>query len=209
MKRRMMVLALGAACMLPATANAQASSATKTATVGEKAPTFTLKDTDGKEHSLAKYTEKDQIVVLEWFNPDCPWVVKHHGGDANLIAETQREFKDKDVVFLAINSGAPGKQGAGLERNIKAKKDFKMGYPILLDESGKVGKAYGAKTTPHMFIIDEEGVVRYIGAPDKMKHGEKLGQTNMIKTTLNSILADETVTTTTTKPYGCGVKYGY
>jgi len=214
MKRRSIVsmLTVGAFCLATGVANAQYSSQPKdddkkVAKVGEKAPTFTLADTDGKEHNLADYTKDGKIVVLEWFNPDCPWVKAHHGGTTDMTAETQKAFKDKDVVFLAINSGAKGKQGAGQERNAKAKKDFEMAYPILLDESGKVGKSYDAETTPHIYIIDAEGVLRYEGAPDKMKHGEELGETNMIELTLNAILADETVTTTNTENYGCGVKY--
>jgi hypothetical protein len=109
-----------------------------------------------------------------------------------------------------INSGAPGQQGAGKEVNAKAKKDMEIPYPILLDESGKVGKSYGAKTTPHMYIIDAEGVLRYMGAPDDFREPDgsgKLGQRNFVKETLTKLLSDETIEITQTQQYGCDVKY--
>ena len=132
---------------------------------GADAPGFTLPDTDGKEHTLAKYLKEGKTVVLEWFNPDCPFIVKHHAKHKTMN-ESFAKVKDHDVVWLAINSDAEGKQGYGLERNKKAVKDYEIPFPVLLDPDGKVGHLYGAKTTPHMFIITPEGKVAYNGAID-------------------------------------------
>ncbi len=173
--------------------------------VDEKAPDFTLTDTDGKEHKLSEYTKDGKIVVLEWFNPGCPFVKKHYtGGNMNKVAA---EFKDKDVVWLLINSGAPGKQGAGKETNVKRKKDWKIERPILLDESGEVGKLYGAKKTPEMYVIDTEGVLRYHGAIDNNRRANRIGDVNYVRSALDKIIAGETVTTKEEPAYGCSVKY--
>jgi peroxiredoxin len=176
-----------------------------TVTIGQKAPAFELKDTEGKTVKLSDFAGK--VVVLEWFNPECPYVVKHHG-DNKTMANTYAKYKDKGVVWLAINSGAPGKQGAGLEINAQHKKDWKIEYPILLDESGKVGKAYGSKNTPTMFIIDATGNLAYMGAIDNDNSAKKLGSINYVDQALGQILAKETVSSPVTKAYGCSVKYG-
>jgi len=178
--------------------------ASATAKIGETAPTFTLTDTDGKTVSLADY--KDKIVVLEWFNPECPHVVKHHA-KTTTFNDLHKEFSDKGVVFLAINSGAPGKQGAGKELNAKYKKEWNKAYPILLDESGTVGKAYDAKTTPHMYIIGKDGKLAYKGGIDNQKAFDAKDYTNYVKQTLNQMIKGETITEPETKNYGCGVKY--
>jgi peroxiredoxin len=174
-----------------------------TAKVGEAAPAFTLTDTDGKTVNLSDY--KGKIVVLEWFNPDCPIVQMHY--KAGTMAKTQASFKGKDVVWLSINSGAPGKEGAGKERNAEARKDWKMTNPVLLDESGKVGHLYGATNTPNMFVIDTKGNLAYAGAIDDGSPG-KVGKTNYVENAVNALLKGESVSPSTTKPYGCGVKYG-
>jgi peroxiredoxin len=183
-----------------------ASSALAGLEPGEKAAAFTLTDTEGIEHSLQSYLDKDLIVVLEWFNPDCPFIKKHHANHLTMN-ETYAAVKDEGVVWLAINSGAKGKQGNGLERNQKAVKEYKMSFPVLIDESGKVGKSYGAKTTPHMFIIAADGVVAYNGAIDDDRSADKLGGTNYVAAALKEMLAGEKVTTSETQPYGCSVKY--
>jgi peroxiredoxin len=175
--------------------------------VGKPAPDFALKDTDGEEHKLSDYTKAGKTVVLEWFNPDCPFVKKHHV-TFNTMASLQSEMKAKGVVWLAINSGAPGKQGAGLERNQKAKAEFKIDYPILLDEAGKVGRMYGAKTTPHMYVIGADGTLLYKGAIDSDKSPSKAGETVYVRAALTQHLAGEKVGTTQTESYGCSVKYG-
>jgi peroxiredoxin len=176
--------------------------APESAKLGEAAPQFTLTDTDGKEHKLADLTAAGKIVVLEWFNPDCPVSAGFHSESSNVMVETAKEFRDQDVVWIAVNSGGPGKQGAGLEHNQKAKADMQINYPILLDESGDVGRAYGAKTTPHMFIIGADGKLAYKG--DIV---DKADGTNYVAQALTQLIAKETVTKPETKPNGCAVKY--
>jgi peroxiredoxin len=171
------------------------------AKIGEPAPAFELKDTDGKTVKLSDF--KGKTVVLEWFNPDCPVVQMHY--NAGTMQNVQSKFKD--VVWLSINSSAPGKEGAGLERNVKAKKDWKMTNPVLLDESGTVGHAYHATNTPHMFVIDSKGTLVYAGAIDD-GNPSKVGKTNYVEAALSQTTKGESVATATTKAYGCGVKYG-
>ncbi len=138
-----------------------------TAKIGEPAPAFSLPDLDGKTITLAELAGK--TVVLEWFNPDCPFVKHAHGeGPLKTMAKDQTA---KGVVWLAINSGAPGKQGTGAERNREAKTEWNLEHPILLDESGTVGHAYGATNTPHMFVIDPQGKLVYAGALDNAPLG--------------------------------------
>ncbi|MBL8762634.1 MAG: thioredoxin family protein [Phycisphaerae bacterium] len=171
--------------------------------IGEKAPEFTLKDTEGKEHALSSLSGK--VVVLEWFNPDCPFVVKQHEVTSTM-ADLVKKYGDK-VVFLAINSSAPGKQGSGQERNAKAKTDWKIDFPILLDETGEVGKAYQSKNTPTMYVIDTAGKLAYWGAIDDDSGPDKAGKTNYVAKALDEILAGKPVSQSKTKPYGCNVKY--
>ncbi|MFN2371885.1 MAG: redoxin domain-containing protein [Candidatus Krumholzibacteriia bacterium] len=173
---------------------------------GDQAPDFTLTDTAGETHVLSALLEAGNVVVLEWFNPDCPFIVKHHQKHKTMD-ETHAAVKDQGVVWLAVNSGAPGKQGAGLERNSKAFKDFDMKFPVLLDPEGKVGKAYGALTSPHMFVIAKDGTVAYAGAIDDDRSADTLGATNHVAAALAAVLAGQPVATAETKPYGCSVKY--
>ncbi|MGQ0720323.1 MAG: thioredoxin family protein [Candidatus Eiseniibacteriota bacterium] len=172
--------------------------------VGEAAPDFTLTDLEGKEHHLADYRGK--VVVLEWFNPDCPFVKKHHEKNKTM-ATTSAEFHDKGVVWLAVNSGAPGKQGHGLDRNKKAAEDYGIAYPILLDESGTVGRLYEAKTTPHMYVIDAAGTLVYRGAIDDNPSPGTLGETNYVSKCVAELLAGGNPKAKETKSYGCSVKY--
>jgi peroxiredoxin len=179
----------------------------KSAQVGDTAPDFKLKDTEGKEHTLASLTKDGNIVVLQWFNPDCPFVKMHYDNNANTFGALVTKYKDKKVVLLAINSGAEGQQGAGLERNAKARKDWKMEYSILLDESGDTGRAYGAKNTPAMVVIDKTGKIAYMGAIDDGDPSKGPGKTNYVVKAVDELLAGKPVTTSKTKPYGCSVKY--
>ena len=175
----------------------------KGAEVGQKAPAFTLTDTDGKTVKLADFAGK--IVVLEWFNPECPVIQQHHKS-GTTFNDLHKEFADKGVVFLAINSSAKGKQGSGLELNKEKKAEYKLPYPILLDESGDVGRLYGAKTTPHCFVINKDGILAYNGAIDN-NTGDKAKSKNYVANAVNQLLRGETVTEAKTKPYGCGIKY--
>lgn len=179
----------------------------KGVTVGDMAPNFTLKDTAGKEHTLADLTKEGKIVVIQWFNPECPFVVKHYGKKGNTFNDMHAKYKDKNVVILGINSGAEGKQGAGLEKNQTALKDWKIEYPILMDMSGAVGKQYDAKRTPEMFIVGKDGKIAYHGAIDDDRGADAPGKVNHVAVALDQILAGETVTKAETQPYGCSVKY--
>lgn len=174
---------------------------------GDDAPGFVLEDTEGKEHSLASYLADGKVVVLEWFNPDCPFIKKHHATHKTMN-ETYARFKDQGVVWLAVNSNSPGKQGHGLKRNRQAVIEYDLPFPVLLDEIGVVGRAYGAKTTPHMFVIAGKGVVAYAGAIDDDDSVGTLGGTNHVAAALEAVLAGGTPAVAETDPYGCSVKYG-
>ena len=176
--------------------------------VGEPAPAFTLKDTSGKTHSLADY--KGKFVVLEWFNEGCPFVKKHY--TSGNMQKLQKEYTGKDVVWLSINSSAEGEQGhVTAETAPKTISDWKMdATKIPLDHDGKVGKAYGAKTTPHMFVIDKEGKLAYQGAIDSKataNTADLADAENYVKVALDNSMEGKPVSTTSTKPYGCSVKY--
>lgn len=178
------------------------------AEVGQPAPDFTLTDLDGKVHKLSDH--KGKIVVLEWFNPGCPYVVAAHT-KGSLVDAGARGAKD-GVVWLAINSGAPGKQGYGVETNRAAAKNWTMPYPILADPTGTVGKAYGATNTPHMFVVARDGTLAYKGAIDNSPDGERgspQGGTlvEYVSAAVADLAAGRPVRTAQTKAYGCGVKY--
>jgi peroxiredoxin len=178
------------------------------AEVGKTAPDFTLNDYDGKTVHLADLRGK--TVVLEWFNPDCPFVkASHTKGSLKGLA---KRWTDKGVVWLAVDSSAPGKQGNPPERVAAGKKAFEMDHPILADETGKVGKLYGATNTPHMFVIDPQGVLAYRGAIDNSPDGEAESPTggtlvSYVDVALQAVTTGKPVATKDTKAYGCGVKY--
>lgn len=177
------------------------------AEVGKPAPEFTLSDADGKPHSLSEY--KGKTVVLEWFNPQCPFV-NHAHTEGSLVTMAKDETA-KDVVWLAINSGAPGKQGHGVEANNTGKDKFKLEHPILLDETGAVGHAYGAEKTPHVYLINAEGTLLYRGAIDNAPFGEVDGggdTVNYLSKALEELRGGKPVSTAETPAYGCTVKYG-
>jgi peroxiredoxin len=185
-----------------------AGSAAPAAELGQPAPDFTLPDLDGKPVRLADL--KGKIVVLEWFNPGCPYVVAAHTR-GSLVDAAARAAKH-GVVWLAVNSGAPGKQGAGVEANRTARAAWNMGYPVLLDESGVVGHAYGATNTPHLFVIDAAGRLAYRGAVDNSPDGERGAPeggalVEYAAVAVADVLAGRPVKVATTKAYGCSVKY--
>ncbi len=170
--------------------------------IGQEAPNFQLSSTAGKTHQLKDYRGK--IVVLEWFNPGCPFVKYVHKEQLmRSLAE-----KHTDVVWLAVNSSAKNKQGHGLETNQAAKEEWGLKYPILLDESGEIGKKYSAKTTPHMYIIDKAGNLAYQGAIDSSPMGRnKKNVVPHVSNAIDELKAGKTVSTPETKAYGCSVKY--
>ena len=177
--------------------------------VGKAAPEFTLKDLDGKNVKLSSF--KGKVVVLEWFNPGCPYVKKSH--TVGSLIDTAKKHTAKGVVWLAINSGAAGKQGHEPRMNAEAAKTWAMTHPILRDVDGAVGKAYGATNTPHMFVIDKKGLVAYAGAIDNSPDAERKaaeGGTliNYVDAAVAAVTAGKAVKTAQTKAYGCGVKYG-
>ena len=176
--------------------------------VGKAAPQFTLTDTSGKTWKLSDL--KGKVVVLEWFNHGCPFVKKHY--ESGNMQKLHKEYTGKGVTWLAINSSAKGKQGnASAAEHEKAFKD-KGAAPtaVLVDEEGTVGRAYGAKTTPNMYVIDKKGILVYAGAIDD-KNGTEQSEIetakNYVKSALDEILNGKTVTIAETKPYGCSVKY--
>lgn len=173
------------------------------ALVGSQAPDFTLPDLSGKSVKLSDHRGK--TVVLEWFNPGCPYVVFAHGeGPLKDLAARQPE----QVVWLAINSGAPGKQGHGREVNLQAAADWSIGHPILLDEAGSVGRTYGARSTPQLFVIDPTGVIRYAGALDNAPFGKSEGaRVDYAADAVAAVLAGTVVQPDHTPSYGCSVKY--
>lgn len=175
---------------------------------GSAAPAFTLAGMDGKEYSLSDFEGK--YVVLEWLNHECPFVVKHY--KAGNMQALQKEYTEKGVIWLSINSSAEGKQGHLTAETAKAITEEKEAAPtnVLFDHDGTVGKEYGAKTTPHMYVIDPEGTLIYQGAIDSIKSTDSddiAEATNYVKQALDSAMAGEAVPEATTQPYGCSVKY--
>jgi AhpC/TSA family len=184
------------------------SSQVTAATIGQTAPNFSAKDVDGKSVSLADY--KGKTVVLEWVNPGCPYVRKHY--DAGNMQGTQKMAASKNVVWLAINSTelahqdylAPAKLGAWM------KSQNAVATRTLMDEDGAIGKAYGARTTPHMYIIDAKGTLVYAGGIDSIPSSNKddiAKATNYIQQGLTEQSAGKAITNASTKPYGCSIKY--
>jgi peroxiredoxin len=178
------------------------------ATVGQPAPEFTATDASGKKVSLADF--KGRHVVLEWVNPGCPFVVKHYGS-ANMQG-TQKEATDKGVVWLAINSTAPDasdyKAPAAMAQWMKSQKA--AATATLMDSDGTVGRAYGARTTPHMYIVNPAGTLVYAGGIDSKPSANAAdiaSATNYVKVALGETLAGKPVTQASTRPYGCSVKY--
>jgi len=178
------------------------------AQVGQPAPAFTLKDSKGTSHNLADF--KGKTVVLEWINHGCPFVVKHYSGGA--MQALQKDYTAKGVVWLSICSSAPGKQGHMSPEEWNKTNAEKGAAPsaVLLDEDGKVGKLYQAKTTPHMYVINPEGLLVYAGAIDSIKSTSAADvpkADNYVKSALDEVLAGKPVTTASTEAYGCSVKY--
>ncbi len=176
--------------------------------IDKPAPTFTLKDVEGKSHSLADF--KGKFVVLEWINFDCPFVGKHYR--SNNMQKLQKTYTAKGVVWLSICSSAPGKQGYFTAEVIKKRLAEAKATPTayLIDADGTAGKLYGAKTTPHMFIIDPKGTLIYAGGIDDIRSTDVADiakAKNYVTAALEEALAGKPVTEKVTTPYGCSVKY--
>jgi peroxiredoxin len=176
--------------------------------VGKEAPDFVLTDTNGKAHHLSDY--KGKYVVLEWYQPDCPFVRKHYNS-GNMQA-LQKEYVAKGVVWLSIDSSAAGQEGnyPPAQLNQIAVKTGAARTALLIDPDGRVGHLYGAKTTPDMYIINPQGLLLYQGAIDD-KPSTDLADVktarNYVKSALNAVMGGQTVATNSTRPYGCSVKY--
>lgn len=178
------------------------------AVVGQPAPAFTLTDSNGRTHSLADFAGK--TVVLEWTNHECPFVKKHYNGQ-NMQAQ-QGEATDAGVVWLVINSSNTGKQGhVTPEQANRIQADWKAKQTAyLFDTPGNVGRAYGAKTTPHMYVIDGQGILRYNGAIDSNPSSDPKdipGATQYVRQALGELQAGKAVSTPVSRPYGCSIKY--
>jgi peroxiredoxin len=176
--------------------------------VGTTAPDFSLTDSKGKTQSVSQY--KGKYVVLEWFNPGCPFVQKHYG--SGNMQKLQEEFTGKGVVWLTIDSSAPGLEGnlTAEQANAKMTEWKTKQTALVLDPDGKAGRSYGAKNTPHMFVINPEGKIVYEGAIDSKatpNPADINSATNYVKVALEESLAGKTVSNANTKPYGCSVKY--
>ncbi|MDP9100236.1 MAG: thioredoxin family protein [Verrucomicrobiota bacterium] len=176
--------------------------------VGTTAPDFSLTDSKGKTQTVSQY--KGKYVVLEWFNPDCPFVKKHYG--SGNMQKLQEEFTAKGVIWLSIDSSAPGLEGnLSPDQAEKKMAEWKTKQTALvLDPDGKAGRTYGAKNTPHMFVINPEGKIIYEGAIDSKatpNPSDIANSTNYVKVALEESLAGKTVSNANTKPYGCSVKY--
>lgn len=170
------------------------------AEIGQPAPDFTLVDHEGKTVKLAEL--KGKIVVLEWTNPQCPFVKRHVA--AATVNKLVDRYAGKNVVFFAVNSSHMQDRAFSAE----AKSAANLTYPILVDQEGLVGKLYGARTTPHMFVIDTEGKLAYDGAIDDDQEGKTgAAARNYVAEAVDSLLAGVPVRQGKTKPYGCSVKY--
>jgi peroxiredoxin len=178
------------------------------AAVGSAAPDFTLTGLDG--HAITLSSFKGKTVVLEWFNPGCPFVRKAH--TVGSLKDAAARAQAQGVVWLAVNSAAAGKQGSGADANRKGAAEYGMTHPVLLDDDGNVGRAYGATNTPNMFVIDPQGTLVYRGAIDNSPDGEGQSPTdgklvNYVDEALAAVQAHRPVKVPETKAYGCGVKY--
>ena len=201
MKTKLLTLAFTAFCTA-------ALSAAEAPRVGTPAPGFSLSDSSGKKHSLGDF--KGKYVVLEWFNPGCPFVQKHYKSDN--MQGLQKQFTSKDVVWLTIDSSAPGTEGyLTPEEANKQIADWKIkSTALLLDPDGKVGHEYAATNTPHMYVVDPTGKLIYSGAIDSKPTANPddiASSTNYVKAALDEAMAGKPVTTPNSRAYGCSIKY--
>ncbi len=171
---------------------------------GRRAPDVELQSFDGRSYQLSDL--EGRVVVLEWFNMECPFS-KYHHATKSTMADLANKYKDKEVVWLAVNSTSHTNPQA----NLDFAKEHEVPYPIVDDRSGRIGRAFGARTTPHMYVIDKEGVIVYQGAIDNAPMGKVEANTatiNYVDQAVSQLLTGQEVTTPATPPYGCSVKYG-
>ncbi len=195
------IAAVVALLVMPTVSRAEAA-------LGQAAPDFTLKDAQGKPLALSSL--KGKLVVLEWVNPECPFVKKHYG--SQNMQKLQKAYAGKGVSWLLVNSSAPGKQGHLTAQTGPAfvKDSGAAPSALLFDHDGQVGRLYGAKTTPHMFVIDRGGKLAYAGAIDDKPSTDPddiPGARNYVSEALDALLAGKAVATASSAPYGCSVKY--
>jgi peroxiredoxin len=188
---------------------ATAAAANAQAVVGQPAPAFTAQDSNGKSESLADF--KGRWLVLEWTNSQCPFVGKHYG--SGNMQRLQKTYTGKGVAWLSVISSAPGQQGYVEAAKANALTQERGAAPsaVLLDPQGKLGRLYGAKATPHMFVIDPQGKLVYNGAIDDKPStdvADIAGAKNYVAAALDEAMAGKPVTTPSSAPYGCNVKYG-
>jgi peroxiredoxin len=201
--KQALLVSLAAASVAFAAANADAS-----ATVGQAAPAFTLKDSNGKAVNLADF--KGKTVVLEWHNSECPFVKKHY--DSANMQGLQSKYGQDGVVWLSVNSTETGhsdyKKPDQVNAILKSAKATPTAY--LMDESGATGKAYGAKTTPHMYVINPQGTLVYAGGIDDKRStnpADVKTAKNFVSSALDEMKAGKAVSVATSTPYGCSIKY--
>ena len=199
MKARSLALAAAALVAGPLAAEPQ---------IGKAAPNFRLADVNGRAVSLADFRGK--TVVLEWNNPECPFVRKHY--ESGNMQRTQAAATAAGIAWLTINSGAPGKQGYMTPAQAKAvtARQNSRRTAYLLDPAGAVGKAYGARTTPHMYVVDQRGTLVYMGGIDDKPTANKAdiaAARNHVLAALGELRAGKPVSVPTSRPYGCAVKY--
>lgn len=176
---------------------------------GEKAPAFSEVDAAGKTHSLDDYAGK--WLVIEWFNKDCPYVKKHYG--SGNMQTLQEKYTDEGIQWLTVISSAKGKQGylePAEAMEVAKNHNLNASAPFLLDADGSMGRAFGAKTTPHMFIINPEGKVVYAGAIDDNDSANPAvipKSNNYVAAALDASMGGEAVQVASSRAYGCSVKY--
>jgi peroxiredoxin len=194
------ILGVGLACASTEATSSPAAEPAATAAIGAAAPAFSLEDQTGKKVNLADYAGK--IVVLEWVNPECPFVQRH--ANAKTMATLVERYGARNVVWLGVNST----HNATHATNAKWIAQHSLPYSILDDHSGEIGRAYGARTTPHMYIIDPSGKLVYAGGIDDDQGGSKgASAVNYVDKALAELTSGKAVSVPETKPYGCSVKY--
>jgi peroxiredoxin len=204
------VLRAGLAALVSGALAAAAAAAPGDPAIGKSAPDFAGVDSNGVSHRLSDLRGK--TVVLEWTNHECPFVGKHYGS-GNMQA-LQKEATAKGVVWLSVISSAPGRQGhvSGAQANTLTDERGAAPSAVLLDPSGEIGKTYGARATPHMFVIAPDGTLVYKGAIDDKPTANKAdipSARNYVRLALGALAKGETISPAATRAYGCSVKYAY